>query len=219
MSELKIIKSENKELYKALQGENKKLMRDIEFYLSQFYIKSTEYHLIKNKVLKDFHVRLNDSKSIWDTIGDPQEYCDSYLVGYEKKDLSFYRVFINELPLITFMFFTMMISYGFYPKFTLNPFDSSMIEIRGIELLGALMISLVPFFTYFDNQRSMFIRSTVRTSKDLLIFLSGIFAYILVGKALNEMIILVLPKSIFMIGLGLSFIWMLVRKFGNYNQA
>lgn len=68
------IKKENKELYKALQGENKKLMRDIEFYLSQFYIKSTEYHLIKNKVLKDFHVRLNDSKSIWDTIGDPQVY-------------------------------------------------------------------------------------------------------------------------------------------------
>lgn len=128
-------------------------------------------------------------------------------------------MFINELPLITFMFFTMMISYGFYPKFTLNPFDSSMIEIRGIELLGALMISLVPFFTYFDNQRSMFIRSTVRTSKDLFIFLSGIFAYILVGKALNEMIILVLPKSIFMIGLGLSFIWMLVRRFGNYNRA
>jgi len=146
-------------------------------------------------------------------------YCDSYLNGYKKKDLSLYRVFINELPLITFMFFTMMISYGFYPKFTLNPFDSSMIEIRGIELLGALMISLVPFFTYFDNQRSMFIRSTVRTSKDLFIFLSGIFAYILVGKALNEMIILVLPKSIFMIGLGLSFIWMLVRRFGNYNRA
>ena len=94
-----------------------------------------------------------------------------------------------------------------------------MIEIRGIELLGALMISLVPFFTYFDNQRSMFVRSTVRTSKDLFIFLSGIFAYILVGKALNEMIILVLPKSIFMIGLGLSFIWMLVRRFGNYNRA
>ena len=219
MSELKIIKSENKELYKVLQGENKKLMRDIKFYLHQFYIKNTDYHLIVNNILKDFHVRLNEDKNIWDTIGDPQVYCDSYLNGYENKDLSIYRVFINELPMIMFMFFTMMISYGFYPKFTLNPIDSSMIEIRGIELLGALMISLVPFFTYFDNQRSMFIRSTERTSKDFLIFLSGIFAYILVGKALNEMIILVLPKSIFMIGLGLSFIWMLVRRFGNYNRA
>lgn len=213
------IKKENKELYKALQGENKKLMRDIKFYLDQFYIKNTDYHLIVNNILKDFHVRLNEDKNIWDTIGDPQEYCDSYLNGYEKKDLSIYRVFINELPLIMFMFFTMMISYGFYPKFTLNLIDSSMIVIRGIELLGALMISLVPFFTYFDNQRSMFIRSSVRTSKDLLIFLSGIFAYILVGKALNEMIILVLPKIIFMIGLGLSFIWMLVRRYGNYNRA
>lgn len=219
MSELKIIKSENKELYKVLQGENKKLMRDIKFYLHQFYIKNTDYHLIVNNILKDFHVRLNEDKNIWDTIGDPQVYCDSYLNGYEKKDLSIYSVFINELPMIMFMFFTMMISYGFYPKFTLNPIDSSMIEIRGIELLGALMISLVPFFTYFDNQRSMFIRSTERTSKDFLIFLSGIFAYILVGKALNEMIILVLPKSIFMIGLGLSFIWMLVRRIVNYNRT
>ena len=219
MSELKIIKSENKELYKVLQGENKKLMRDIKFYLHQFYIKNTDYHLIVNNILKDFHVRLNEDKNIWDTIGDPQVYCDSYLNGYENKDLSIYRVFINELPMIMFMFFTMMISYGFYPKFTLNPIDSSMIEIRGIELLGALMISLVPFFTYFDNQRSMFIRSTERTSKDFLIFLSGIFAYILVGKALNEMIILVLPKSIFMIGLGLSFIWMLVRRIVNYNRT
>ena len=219
MSELKIIKSENKELYKVLQGENKKLMRDIKFYLHQFYIKNTDYHLIVNNILKDFHVRLNEDKNIWDTIGDPQVYCDSYLNGYENKDLSIYRVFINELPMIMFMFFTMMITYGFYPKFTLNPIDSSMIEIRGIELLGALMISLVPFFTYFDNQRSMFIRSTERTSKDFLIFLSGIFAYILVGKALNEMIILVLPKSIFMIGLGLSFIWMLVRRIVNYNRT
>lgn len=219
MSELKIIKSENKELYKVLQGENKKLMRDIKFYLHQFYIKNTDYHLIVNNILKDFHVRLNEDKNIWDTIGDPQVYCDSYLNGYEKKDLSIYRVFINELPMIMFMFFTMMLSYGFYPKFTLNPIDSSMIEIRGIELLGALMISLVPFFTYFDNQRSMFIRSTERTSKDFLIFLSGIFAYILAGKALNEMIILVLPKSIFMIGLGLSFIWMLVRRIVNYNRT
>lgn len=219
MSELKLIKKENNELYKVMQGENRKLMNDIGFYLRQFYIKNTEYHLIKNKILKDFHVRLNDDKNIWDTIGDPQEYCDSYLIGYEKKDLSIYRVFINELPLIIFMFFTMILSYGFFPRFTLNSIDSSMMEIRGIEIIGALMIALIPFLTYFDNQRTMFVRSTVRASKDLLIFLSGVFVYILVSKVLNEMIILVLPKSIFMIGLGLSFIWMLVRRIGNYNRA
>lgn len=217
--DIKELKKENKELYKVLQGENKKLMRDIEFYMSQFYIKNTDYHLIVNNILKDFHARLNDDKNIWDNIGVPQEYCDSYLVGYEKKDLSVYRVFMDELPRITFMFFILMLSYGYYPRFTLNSIDSSMMEIRGIELLGVIMLSLIPFFTYFDNHRKMFVRSTVRTSKDLLIFLSGIFAYILVGKVLNEMIILVLPKSIIMIGLGLSFLWILVRRLMKYNRA
>lgn len=219
MSELKIIKSENKELYKALQGENKKLMRDIEFYLNQFYIKNSDYHFIKNQILKDFHVRLNDARNIWDNIGDPQEYCDSYLIGYEKKDLSICRVFINELPRIMFMFFVIMLFYGYTRRFTLNSIDSSMMEVRGIELLGALMISLIPFFTYFDNKSRVFVRSTVRTSKDLLIFISGIFAYILVGKVLNEMVILGLPKIIFIIGLGISILWMFIRRNINYKQT
>lgn len=219
MSELKTINSENKELYKALRGENRKLMNDIEFYFNQFYIKDTEYHLIKNQILKDFHLRLNSSTSVWDSIDDPQSYCDDLLEGYNKKDLSIYRIFINKLPMIVFMFFTLMLFYGYTRRFTIDAINSSMMEIRGIELLGTLMISFIPFFTYFDNQSRMFVRSTVRTSKDLLMFLSGIFVYFLVGKALNEMIVLVLPKSIFMVGMGLSFIWMLVRRFGNYNRA
>lgn len=219
MSELKIIKSENKELYKALQGENMKLMRDIEFYLNQFYIKNSDYHFIMNQILKDFHVRLNVARNIWDNIGDPQEYCDSYLIGYEKKDLSIYRVFINELPRIMFMFFVIMLFYGYTRRFTLNSIDSSMMEVRGIELLGALMISLIPFFTYFDNKSRVFVRSTVRTSKDLLIFISGIFAYILVGKVLNEMVILGLPKIIFIIGLGISILWMFIRRNIDYKQT
>lgn len=217
--DIKELKKENRELFRVLKDENRKLMNDIEFYLNQFYIKDTEYHLIMNKILKDFHLRLNSSTSVWDSIDDPQSYCDDLLEGYNKKDLSIYRIFINKLPMIVLMFFTLILFYGCTRQFTINAINSSMMEIRGIELLGALMISLIPFFTYFDNQSRMFVRSTVRTSKDLLIFLSGIFAYFLVGKALNEMIVLVLPKSIFIIGFGLSFIWMLVRRFGNYNRA
>jgi len=217
--DIKELKKENRELYRLLKDENRKLMNDIEFYLNQFYIKDTEYHLIINKILKDFHLRLNSSISVWDSIDDPQSYCDELLEGYNKKDLSIYRIFINELPLMVLMFFALMLFYGYTRGFTINAIDSSMMEVRGIELLGALMISLIPFFTYFDNHRKMFVRSTVRTSKDLLIFLSGIFAYILVGKALNEMIVLVLPKVIFIIGLSLSILWMFIRRNIIYNRA
>ncbi len=213
------IKKENKELYKALQGENRKLMNDIGFYLRQFYIKDNEYHFIKNQILKDFHMRLKETKNIWESIDDPKEYCDAYLVGYKKKDISIFGVFKNQMPLMMFMFLVYMLSNVFFPRITINMIDSSMLEVRGTDILASIIFSLIPFLNYFDEQSKMFVRNKIRDSKDILIFLGGIFAYILLGKFLYEMVILIIPKILLYIGLGLSFIWMLVRRIMNYNRT
>jgi len=219
MTDLKLIKDENKRLFKELKVENRKLMNDIMFYLNQFYIKDTEYHLIKNQILKDFHIRIKDKKSVWESIDDPKEYCDTYLVGYEKKDISVFGVFKNLLPVLMSTFFALLFSYGYSRRFAINVIDSSMLEVRGNEILAVVMVSLLPLITYFEDQRKMFVRNKIRNSKELLIFLFGVFAYVLVGKFLNEMVVLVLPKFLFIIGLGLSFIWMLVRRIMNYNRT
>ncbi len=107
MSELKLIKEENKELRKKLSKDDKNFMLEVEFWLERYQLSKYEYHDLLNQILEDGITKSEENKSLWDIIENPIEYCDRFLIGKVKKTQSKKE----EIGLMIILFVTMISLY------------------------------------------------------------------------------------------------------------
>ncbi len=107
MSELKIIKSENKELRKKLNRDDKNFMDAVSFYLDQFQLSLFERQEIMNQIYRDVMNKIEVNNSLWFIIEDPIVYCDRFLWGKEKK----VKNIKEELVMFIILFITMIALY------------------------------------------------------------------------------------------------------------
>jgi DNA-binding ferritin-like protein (Dps family) len=204
MSEIKRIKQENKALRKQLKDENLMLYRDIESYIFDYKMKKEERILIKNQILNDFISRLKDNKSVWDSIGNPQDYCDKYLIDVEKKDTSFLGLFRRLLPSYLFIFFAFFLLENYFSLSQQMRLDPSMIEISSASVIKNLCYPMLGLIQVFDIQRKMFVRNrSLRLSSYSFLFL-WVFITILLTGVTYDVFVFDIPKIYIYIGAFIS---------------
>lgn len=204
MSEIKRIKQENKALVKQLKDENLMLYHDIESYLFDYKMKKEDRILIKNQILNDFISRLKDNKSVWDSIGNPQDYCDKYLIGLEKKDTSILGLFRRFLPsylLIFFAFFLLENHFSLSQQMRLDP---SMIEISSESVIKNLSYPMLGLIQGFDLRRKMFIRNKSLRLSSIAFFLLWVFITLFSTGVAYDVFVFVIPKIYIYIGIVIS---------------
>lgn len=160
MSELKIIKSENKELRKKLNKDDRNFMMEVGFYLDRYQLSSFEYSDIMNQILRDVISKSDKDKILWDTIENPTEYCDQFLIGKVKKSKSFKE----EIILMLILFTTLTSLYVLMMNFTTSipevyVKEGTFVLTIGmsIKVLSIQLFSLVPIIIIrnkpFDQNR------------------------------------------------------------------
>lgn len=160
MSELKIIKSENKELRKKLNKDDRNFMMEVGYYLDRYQLSSFEYSDIMNQILRDVISKSDKDKILWDTIENPAEYCDQFLISKVKKSKSFKE----EIILMLILFTTLTSLYVLIMNFTTSipevyVKEGTFVLTIGmsIKVLSIQLFSLVPIIIIrnkpFDQNR------------------------------------------------------------------
>jgi len=162
MSELKLIKEENKELRNRLSKDDKNFMLEVGYYLDRYQLSSYESRDILNQILKDVISKSGKDISLWDIIENPIEYCDRFLIGKVKKTQSKKE----EIGLMIILFVTVislyiltMNSVTYIPEIFVKEgsfvFTSGMfIQSISISLFSIIPIKLIQY-NPFDQNRYM----------------------------------------------------------------
>jgi len=204
MSDIKLIKQENKALVKQLKDENLMLYRDIESYLFDYKMIKEDRILIKNQILNDFISRLKDNKLVWDSIGNPQDYCDKYLIGLEKKDTSILGLFRRFLPSYLFLFFAFFLLENIFSMSQQMRLDQSMIEISSVSVIRNLSYPMLGLIQAFDLQRKIFIRNKSLRLSSVVFFIFWVFIMIFLTGVAYDVFVFVIPKIYIYIGIVIS---------------
>jgi len=204
MSELVMLKKENRKLRKQLKGENLSLIRDIENYFNDFYIPKRDKIRIMNKILKDFNIRLNDDKHLWDSIINPRMYCDDYLLNYEKKDTSSIGIIKDNVPYFILVFCLIYLINDFKSSNFQSLFSPSLVEITSTSLLKNLSYFIFLFLIVFYARERIFIRYKSVDSRPIILYVLYLFSSMFVIGMIEEWFVLVIPKVLLYLGVLVS---------------
>jgi len=197
MSELLMLKKENKNLRKQLKGDNRKLLQDIEYYVFRHDGTKQEYQSLINEVLIDLTNRTNLSENLWDTIENPKEYSDKYIdkYGLEKKSWGILTG-LYALSFIGFVCFY-FISTNFLSPSSHMQINPWLIEISFQGFMKCIAYSTYGFYYEIMNRLNLFNKNKTFRFQNIFLFVGWVFiTLILLG--LSEMLIvtITLPKVI-----------------------
>jgi len=204
MSEIKRIKQENKALVRQLKDENLMLYQDVESYLFDYKMKKDERILIKNQILNDFIGRLKDNKLVWDSIGNPQAYCDKYLIDLEKKDTTILGLFRRFLPSYLLIFCAFFLLENYFSLSQQMRLDPSMIEISSEGIIKNLSYPMLGLIQVYDLRRKMFIRNKSLRLSSAVFFIFWLFITIFFTGVASNVFVFVIPKIYIYIGIFIS---------------
>ncbi len=197
MSELVMLKKENKNLRKLLKGDNKKLFLDIDYYISRHYTSKQEYRSIINEVLIDFTNRTNLGENLWDTIEDPKAYIDKYIERYklERKNLG---IIASEYIFLIIGFICFyFISLNFLSPSTTMRSNPWLIEVSTEGLLKCLSYSTYGLYFELITKSSLFKKNKpFSTHKILLFFAWALILFIILAFSEMRIITVIIPKVI-----------------------
>jgi hypothetical protein len=197
MSELTILKSENKKLIKQLKGDNKKLFSNIDYYVSRHDISKQNYQLLINKVLLDFINRSNLGENIWNKIENPKEYSDNLIKEYDGEIKTWKRI-IGEYSIL---FISLICVYFIIDNiFTPSSFEQSnpwSIEIDTIGLASCLAYSSFGLYYEMMMRSNLFKSNDAFRFQNVLLFMGwAISSFIMFGIFSLFIFTLVLPKIV-----------------------
>jgi len=197
MSELVMLKKENKNLKKQLKGENRKLFLDIDYYISRHSISKHEYQSLIKEVLLDFTDRTNLGEELWDTIEDPKAYIDKYIEKYELKKMKW--------EILTSLYILAFISIVCFYFISLNLISPSsimlsnpwLIEVSTEGLLKCLSYSTFGLYYELIEKSSLFKKNKpFSTHKVLLFFVWAMIMFVILAISEIKIITITLPKVI-----------------------
>lgn len=166
---------------------------------------------IKHQILNDFVGRLKENKSVWDSIGNPRDYCDKYLIDYVKKDTSILGLFRTYLPAYFLVFCAFFLIDNYLSLSQQMRIDSSMIEISSESVIKNLSYPILGLIQVFDLRRKIFIRNKSLRLSSLVFFIFWVFITIFLTGVAYDAFVFVIPKIYLYIGLFISSIIVYVK--------
>ncbi len=197
MSELVILKKENKNLRKLLKGDNKKLFLDIDYYISRHYTSKQEYRSLINEVLIDFSDRTNLGEDLWDTIEDPKAYIDKYIEKYNLEKTKWGTVTSEYiLVFIGFLCFYFISTNFLSPSSNMlnNPW---LIEVSTEGFFKCLGYSTYGLYFELLTKATLFKKNKAMTTQKILVFFGwALLMFILLALSGMNIVTITLPKVI-----------------------
>lgn len=194
MLEIEELKAENKQLRKQLKGENLRLYRDIEIYISYYEIKREELVNIENQMLIDFIQISNEGKNVWDTIGSPHEYCDKYLVNYEKRETSILLLLRKYIPLVLFFLSAYILMDNYFSVYQQNYIDPSLVQITSANLMKNISFSILYLFLVLDDKNKLFVRNKSLRIGSFKFLILWFIIYAVGINLMNDLFVFTIPK-------------------------
>lgn len=197
MSELVMLKKENKNLRKLLKGDNKKLFLDIDYYISRHYISKQEYQSLINEVLVDLTDRTSLGENLWETIVDPKIYIDEYIEKYELEKMEW--EILTSLHILAFI---CIVCFYFISQNLISPSSIMLsnpwlIEVSTEGVLKCLSYSTFGLYYELIEKSSLFKRNKpFSTHKILLFFVWATIMFIILAISEMKIITITLPKII-----------------------
>lgn len=197
MSELVMLKKENKNLKKQLKGENRKLFLDIDYYVSRHSISKHEYQSLIKEVLLDFTDRTILGENLWDTIEDPKIYIDEYIEKYNLEKTK-WGILTSEyiLVFIGFLCFYFIFTNFLSPSSNMlnNPW---LIEISTEGFFKCLGYSTYGIYFELLTKATLFKKNKAMTTKKILVFFAwALLMFILLALSGMNIVTITLPKVI-----------------------
>lgn len=197
MSELVMLKKENMNLRKQLKGDNRKLLSDIDHYVSRYDISKHDYQLLINEVLNDFTDRTNLGENLWDTIDNPKEYIDKYINEYNVDRKSWVKI-VGEYSTLFIGIICVYFIVGNYfspsPNMQINPW---LIEITSEGFFKCLGYGSYGIYFELITRSNLFRRSKAFDLKKTGLFFAWAITTTLLLSFANMVIVTVtLPKII-----------------------
>lgn len=197
MSELVMLKNENKYLLKQLKGENRKLFLNINYYVSRHVISNLNYHLLFNEVLVYFIDRTNLGENLWNIIKDPKEFSDKYIDKFSGEKKTWKRI-IGEYSVL---FISLICIYFIIENiFSPSSFEQSkpwLIEVGTEGLASCLAYSLFGLFYELMMRSNLFKNNDAFRFQNVLHFIGwGFSSFVLIGISSLFIYTFILPKIV-----------------------
>jgi len=197
MSELVMLKKENKYLLKQLKGENRKLFLNIDYYVSRHSISNLNYQLLFNEVLVYFIDRTNLGENLWNIIKDPKEFSDKYIDKFSGEKKTWKRI-IGEYSIL---FISLICIYFIIESiFSPSTFEQSnpwLIEVDTKGLASCLAYSLFGLFYELMMRSNLFRNNDAFRFQNVLLFIGwGFLSFVLIGISSLFIFTITLPKLV-----------------------
>lgn len=202
MTELVMIKSENKNLRKQLKGDNKKLFSNIAYYVSRHVISNQNYQLLINEVLVYFVDRTNLGENLWNKIENPKEYSDNLINKYEGEIKTWKRIISEYSILFISLICIYFIIRNIFSPSSVEQSNPWLIEVKTEGLASCLAYSLFGLYYEFMMRSNLFNSNDAFRYQNILLFVSwGFSSFVLIGVSSQYIFSFILPKIILYIGL------------------